>query len=436
MRIPAPSSKPRVALTSAGAGRLPLLVILAGFVALRVFLSVRRGIVSEGDGLQEGLWLGRFWLGELTLAQLLDPYKAVAPFLRERTTQLLYPLLLSLQPVIGWSVPTHLLVLNTLLGVALVAASYAVARRVAGERCAIVVALLMCSMTGPYWIARMALVDNLFYAALPLFALSLLVWLREKTAKTLTLLIAATAALALSRPESFLVIGFVALVLVWEALRRRMSDRAAAAALAVGVAAFVIGTIAVVGLVPRVRESVLSRMNVSIGLAMSAETLFNRGQTEFDALVRRYGEASAEAERTPGSPPATYRISLEALATIKANPFWFIAKIPIRGLALVFPWTYQPWSVPHILYEAIYTIFLAAGVVLLVRRAALQTSVLVIGAIPLSILCFLSVFGVDNDLKHRNGVLVGLNLVAPLGYFLSSRDTGPAALDDRGAAAR
>jgi hypothetical protein len=35
---------------------------------------------------------------------------------------------------------------------------------------------------------------------------------------------------------------------------------------------------------------------------------------------------------------------------------------------------------------------------------------------PLAIWLFLSAYLIDNDLKHRNGVLVALNLVAPLGY--------------------
>ena len=115
-----------------------------------------------------------------------------------------------------------------------------------------------------------------------------------------------------------------------------------------------------------------------------------------------------------------YDRSIAALAVIRARPFWFLAKMPLRAAALALPWTYQPWSMPHRLYEAVYTIFIAGGLVLAMRRRMPDTPYLVLLAIPVGILCFLSMTGIDNDLKHRNGVLVALNLVAPLGYFLKS----------------
>jgi hypothetical protein len=73
-----------------------------------------------------------------------------------------------------------------------------------------------------------------------------------------------------------------------------------------------------------------------------------------------------------------------------------------------------------VLYEAVYTIFIAIGIVLLMRRANFQMPLLVLLAICLSIWFFVSVYGIDNDLRYRNGMLVGLNLIAPLGYFLAS----------------
>ena len=116
-----------------------------------------------------------------------------------------------------------------------------------------------------------------------------------------------------------------------------------------------------------------------------------------------------------------YIQSTDAIAIIRSNPLRYLLKIPIRGLALLFPWTYQPWSLPHVLYEAVYTIFIITGLVLLMRRGSPSISRLVLIAIPLSIWLFLSVYGIDNDLKNRNGIFVGLNLIAPLGFFLASR---------------
>lgn len=360
--------------------------------------------------------LGRFWLGELTFKQLVDPGGSVGVFLRDRSSQLLYPLLLSSQQIIGWDLRTHVLVLNTILGSILVIASYSVALRLHGKSYAVLVALLMCSLTALYWIARMVLVDNLFYAVLPLFALSVITWLRNKTVKSLALMILGTGALALTRPESFIVIGFVAQVFVWKFLRRYFSRRAVAAALLISFATAAIGTILFVRSSPSLQKTLLSTVNVSWGLALSAETLFNRGQREFDQLLKKAGAIQA-AESLSGLDVA-YRMSIAAIEVIKAHPLWYLLKIPLRGFALLFPWTYQLWSGPHILYEAVYTIFLMTGFVLLVRRGTTDTSLLVMAAIPLSILCFLSVYGIDNDLKHRNGILVGLNLIAPLGYFL------------------
>ena len=116
-----------------------------------------------------------------------------------------------------------------------------------------------------------------------------------------------------------------------------------------------------------------------------------------------------------------YLQSTDAIEVIRSNPAGYLLKIPIRGLALLFPWTYQPRSLPHVLYEAVYTIFIATGLVLLMRRGSLPISRLVLVAIPLSIWLFLIVYGIDNDLKNRNGIFVGLNQIAPLGFFLAPR---------------
>lgn len=415
MRIPAPPSSVQ-RLTSAfltASSRTQIILILSGFIPLRLFLSLKNGIVPEGEGTPVGVKLGQFLLGQLTFDQLMDPDKGIGGFLRERSSQLLYPLLVWPQPIIGWDLRTYLLVLNTMLGAVLVIASYAVGLRLRGKPYAVLVALLMCSLSSLYWIARWGLVDNVFYAAIPLFALSVIAWLHHKTVKTLALMILGTGALALTRPESVFMIALVAQVFVWKFFRQYFSRRAVASALLLSLATAAIGAIVLVKSSPRVQRTLLSTSSVSLGLAMSAATLFNRGQTdgerELDLLMSQF-----DLQMTPNP----YQRSLDAIKVIKANPVWYILKIPLRGLALLFPWTYQLWSLPHVLYEAMYTIFLAAGAVLLVRRGTSDTSLLVLVAIPLSVLCFLSVYGIDNDLKHRNGVLVGLNLIAPLGYFL------------------
>ena len=116
----------------------------------------------------------------------------------------------------------------------------------------------------------------------------------------------------------------------------------------------------------------------------------------------------------------SYLVSIDSLEVIRSNPLWYLLKIPIRSLALLFPWTYLPWSLPHVLYEAVYTIFIAIGIVLLMRRGTFQMPLFVLLVICLSIWFFVSAYGIDNDLRYRNGMLVGLNLIAPLGYFLAS----------------
>jgi hypothetical protein len=165
---------------------------------------------------------------------------------------------------------------------------------------------------------------------------------------------------------------------------------------------------------------------MAIGLGMSSRTLLNPQAPwptgEKDRLEVRYGKFTGNGLfQGLSSQENNYLQSTDAIAIIRSNPLWYLLKIPIRGLALLFPWTYQPWSLPHVLYEAVYTIFIITGLVLLMRRGSPSISRLVLIAIPLSIWLFLSVYGIDNDLKNRNGMLVGLNLIAPLGYFLASR---------------
>jgi hypothetical protein len=446
--VAVPSSVQRVASAFLAArSRTHIILILSGFILLRVFLSLRSGIIPQGDGLREGVLLGQFLQGQLTVNQLVDN---VGGFLRTRSTQLLYPLLISPQPIIGWSVETHLLVLNTILGSVLVAASYRVAVRLNGQTYAVLVALLTCSMTGPYWIARFGLVDNLLYAALPLFGLSVIGWLGDRTLKSFAFMSLGTGVLALSRPEGLLVIACVTQVFVWKFLRRYFSRRAVTGVLLLSVATAASGAILIVRSSPLLHRSLLSNGTVSMGLAESAFTLFNQrtqdGSSESDRVFARYSaildaalersrlareRAAAQGEKPP--PPISedfrnlaYQMSTEALAAITAHPLHYLLKIPMRGLALLFPWTYQPWSAAHLLYEAVYTLFLAIGFVLLIRRGVPDTPILVLSVIPLSILFFLSAYGIDNDLKHRNGVLVGLNLIAPLGYFLSSRPAAQA----------
>ncbi len=200
--------------------------ILLVFVPLRVFVSLRGGIVPSGDGVVvTGVELGRVWLGETTLGQLFSDGGVPTVFLSERMTQLFYPLLISLQGPIGWSLETHLLVLNTLLGVCLIVGSYYTALRLGDKAYALLVAILMCSLTSLYWIARFGIVDTLFYAMIPLFGLSVINWYQERTRKSLTLMLFGSIAFALTRPEALLAVLAVASVLAWDFLRRYWSRR-------------------------------------------------------------------------------------------------------------------------------------------------------------------------------------------------------------------
>ena len=459
--------------------------ILLVFVPLRVFVSLRGGIVPRGDGVVvAGVQLGRVWLGETTLEQVFSGGGVPAVFLRERMTQLFYPLLISLQGPIGWSIETHLFVLNTLLGVCLIVGSYYTALRLGNKAYAFLAAFLMCSLTPLYWIARFGIVDNLFYAMIPLFGLSVINWYQKKTRGSLTLMLFGFIAFAFTRPEALLAVLAVASVLAWDFLRRYWSRRVllGGAFLALGtvcVAAILVLNSAPVlmlpvtfqdrddaaivinasdfdpaihvratsptdpklpktlpicqtrgtdrcGVPPSFQGALLSRSHMAIGLSMSSQTLLNPQAPwptgEKDRLEVRYGKLMGNG-LFPGlsSQENNYLQSTDAIAVIRSNPLWYLLKIPIRGLALLFPWTYQPWSLRHVLYEAVYTIFIITGLVLLMRRGSPSISRLVLIAIPLSIWLFLSVYGIDNDLKNRNGMLVGLNLIAPLGYFLASR---------------
>ena len=448
--------------------------ILLVFVPLRVFVSLRDGIVPEGDMVvPTGVQFGRVWLGEITLGQAFADGGFPAELLKERATQLLYPLLISLQAPIGWSLETHLLVLNTLLGVCLIVGSYYTALRLGDKAYALLVAILMCSLTSLYWVARFGIVDTLFYAMIPLFGLSVINWYQERTRKSLTLMLFGSIAFALTRPEALLAILAVASVLAWDFLRRYWSRR-----LLLGGAFLALGTVCAVAIValnsapvlmmpvifqdrddaailinasdfdpaihvrassPEVREllcwtretdkcgvppsfqgALLSTMHISLGLMTSSQTFLNPPAPwptgELDRQQERY---NAKLLALTGD-ELDYLISIDSLEVIRSNPLWYLLKIPIRSLALLFPWTYQPWSLPHVLYEAVYTIFIAIGIVLLMRRGNFQMPLLVLLAICLSIWFFVSVYGIDNDLRYRNGMLVGLNLIAPLGYFLAS----------------
>ena len=448
--------------------------ILLVFVPLRVFVSLRDGIVPEGDMVvPTGVQFGRVWLGEITLGQAFADGGFPAELLKERATQLLYPLLISLQGPIGWSLETHLLVLNTLLGVCLIVGSYYTALRLGDKAYALLVAILMCSLTSLYWVARFGIVDTLFYAMIPLFGLSVINWYQERTRKSLTLMLFGSIAFALTRPEALLAVLAVASVLAWDFLRRYWSRR-----LLLGGAFLALGTVCAVAIValnsapvlmmpvifqdrddaailinasdfdpaihvrassPEVREllcwtretdkcgvppsfqgALLSTMHISLGLMTSSQTFLNPQAPwptgELDRQQERY---NAKSLALTGD-ELDYLISIDSLEVIRSNPLWYLLKIPIRSLALLFPWTYQPWSLPHVLYEAVYTIFIAIGIVLLMRRGNFQMPLLVLLAICLSIWFFVSVYGIDNDLRYRNGMLVGLNLIAPLGYFLAS----------------
>ncbi len=448
--------------------------ILLVFVPLRVFVSLRGGIVPRGDGVVvAGVQLGRVWLGETTLEQVFSGASVPAVFLRERMTQLLYPLVLSLQGPIGWSLETHLLVLNTLLGVCLIVGSYYTALRLGDKAYALLVAILMCSLTSLYWVARFGIVDTLFYAMIPLFGLSVINWYQERTRKSLTLMLFGFVAFALTRPEALLAVLAVASVLAWDFLRRYWSRR-----LLLGGAFLALGTVCAVAIValnsapvlmmpvifqdrddaailinasdfdpaihvrassPEVRQllcltretdkcgvppsfqgALLSTMHISLGLMTSSQTFLNPPAPwptgELDRQQERYDAkllALTDDE-------LSYLVSIDSLEVIRSNPLWYLLKIPIRSLALLFPWTYLPWSLPHVLYEAVYTIFIAIGIVLLMRRGTFQMPLFVLLVICLSIWFFVSAYGIDNDLRYRNGMLVGLNLIAPLGYFLAS----------------
>ena len=453
--------------------------ILLVFVPLRVFVSLRGGIVPSGDGVVvTGVELGRVWLGETTLGQLFSDGGVPTVFLRERMTQLFYPLLISLQGPIGWSIETHLFVLNTALGVCLIVGSYYTALRLGNKAYAFLAAFLMCSLTPLYWIARFGIVDNLFYAMIPLFGLSVINWYQKKTRRSLTLMLFGFIAFAFTRPEALLAVLAVTSVLAWDFLRRYWSRRVllGGAFLALGTvcaaailvlnsapvlmlpvtfqdrddAAIVINasdfdpaihvratsptdtklpkTLPICqtsetdrcGVPPSFQGALLSTMHISLGLMTSSQTFLNPPAPwptgELDRQQERY---NAKSLALTGD-ELDYLISIDSLEVIRSNPLWYLLKIPIRSLALLFPWTYQPWSLPHVLYEAVYTIFIAIGIVLLMRRGNFQMPLLVLLAICLSIWFFVSVYGIDNDLRYRNGMLVGLNLIAPLGYFLAS----------------
>ena len=442
--------------------------ILLIFVPLRVFVSLRDGIVSQGDGVvATGVELGRVWVGELTFGQVLTGGGLAPEFIRERTTQLLYPLLISLQGPIGWSVETHILVLNTILGASLIAGSYYLALRLGDKAYAFLVAFLMCSLTPLYWIARFGIPDNLFYAMLPLFGLSVVNWYQKKTRKSLTIMIIGVIGFALTRPEAILVILAVTLVFAGDFLRRYLSRRFLLVGASLSLAMMCGAVIVVLSSAPvetmlvtfkdepatvpslkvtsivnmsdfdptihvRVQNrpprppsfywDLFSRGHISWGLAMSSQTLLNKGGAEFDRLQFSYsrlvGAAWGEGLSTD---ELSYLMSTDAIEVIRSNPAGYLLKIPIRGLALLFPWTYQPWSLAHVLYEAAYTIFLFIGLILLIRRGGFQIPQLVLLAIPFTICLFLSSYGIDNDLKHRNGIFVGLNQIAPLGFFLVPR---------------
>lgn len=411
----------RLASRFAGAGSLVhLALVVGGFVTLRVILALRNGIVVAGDNAaQAGSEIGEFWIGALSFDQLVHGGGYAPLFLSQRSSQLLYPLLISLHRPLGLDLATHVLIVNTALGATLVTAAYLVGLRLHGKGYALLVALLTCGVTGLYWIGRFALVDNVFYALIPLLALSILHWNRRRTLASAAVMIAGLAALVLTRPESIFVVLFVGLVVAWHQARRSYSRNAVLACLVAGLTAAAMGTVAVIAASPSMQNVLWTRAHVAWGLAGSAHTLLNRDSSEFDALLARY-----TAGQYPGPDNMHYRMSMDAIETIRSNPAWYVAKIPIRGVAIMFPWTYQNWSLRHVLYEAVYTIFVTTGLVLLFRRRPLGLPVSMLVAIPLAIWVFLSAYLIDNDLKHRNGILVALNLIAPLGYFVQGARRG------------
>jgi len=415
-----------------------LLLLLIPFVLFRVWLSLRAGIILDGDGAaQVGELLGRYWTGEATWEQITGTGGVVNLFLADRGTQLLYPLLISLQGPIGWSLETHILVLNTFLGATMVTGSYYVGLRLSGKTYAVLVTLLSCSLTPLYGISRWAVVDNLFYAMLPLVLLTLINWLKHRTSTHLLLMTGTFVLLLSTRPESAIVLLMVLAVVTWNFLCNRFSLRTAIASVTVVVVLTTIGGLVILNsssnstldcrlgqtrsLGPRCTHPIFSRAHLAWGLSASSQTLLNVGGTELDRLLYHYDDL-LRAEQL-GREEVTWVMSLDAIDVISQNPLQHFAKMPLRALAFLFPWTYQPWSLRHVGYEAVYTLFLVGGMLLLLRHGWKRLIVRATLAIPLSILLFLSAYGIDNDLKHRNGIFVALHLIAPLGYFLPSRDT-------------
>ena len=402
-------------------------------------VSLRWGITTDGDGAAElGVVLGRYWIGDTTLGLLTETggIITVNAFLADRGTQLLYPLLISLQGPIGWSLETHILVLNTFLGATMVTGSYYVGLRLSGKTYAVLVALLSCSLTPLYGISRAAVVDNLFYAMLPLVLLTLINWLKHRTSTHLLLMTGTFVLLLSTRPESAIVLLMVLAVVTWDFLCNRFSLRTAIASVTVVAVLTTIGGLVILNsssnstldcrlgqtrsLGPRCTHPIFSRAHLAWGLSASSQTLLNVGGTELDRLLYHYDDL-LRAEQLQ-SEEVTWVMSLDAIDVIAQNPLQHFAKMPLRALAFLFPWTYQPWSLRHVGYEAVYTLFLVGGMLLLLRHGWKRLIVRATLAIPLSILLFLSAYGIDNDLKHRNGIFVALHLIAPLGYFLPSRD--------------
>ena len=117
--------------------------------------------------------------------------------------------------------------------------------------------------------------------------------------------------------------------------------------------------------------------------------------------------------------------SVVKMAIIRANPVGYVLKIPVRAVAFLYSWAYQPWSLPHRAYDAAFTVFLTLGAVLLIRRRPHDLMVRALLALPVGIWLFLSAYGMDNDLKHRNGIIVAMILVAPFGYFAGAQSREP-----------
>ncbi len=417
-----------------------LLLLLIPFVLFRVWSSLRWGITTDGDGAAElGVVLGNYWIGDTTLDLLTETggIIIVNQFLADRGTQLLYPLLISLHGPVGWNLETHILVLNTFLGATMVTGSYYVGLRLSGKTYAVLVALLSCSLTPLYGISRAAVVDNLFYAMLPLVLLTLINWLRHRTSTRLLLMTGTFILFLTTRPESAIVVLMVLVVVTWDFLYNRFSLRTAITSVTVVAVLTTIGGLMYLSsppnstldcrvgvtrsLGPRCTHPIFSRAHLAWGLSASSQTLLNTGGTELDRILYHYDDLLRAEELRREE--VTWVMSLDAIDVIAQNPLQHFAKIPLRALLFLFPWTYQDWSLRHIAYEAVYTLFLVGGMLLLLRHGWKQLIVRAILAVPLSILLFLSTYGIDNDLKHRNGIFVALHLIAPLGYFLPSRNT-------------